>query len=84
MAAEGTCIALIKPQFEATRQDVGKGGVVRDPAVHEAVVEKVRAFAERELGLTWRGVTTSPIKGPAGNIEFLARLEKTSESGGRP
>ncbi|MCF7855793.1 MAG: TlyA family RNA methyltransferase [Candidatus Pacebacteria bacterium] len=81
LADEAQCIVLIKPQFEATRQDVGKGGVVRDPDVHEAVVRKVREFSETELKLTWGGVVTSPIKGPAGNIEFLARLMKTPGTG---
>jgi 23S rRNA (cytidine1920-2'-O)/16S rRNA (cytidine1409-2'-O)-methyltransferase len=64
-------VALIKPQFEAGREHVGKGGVVRDPAVHEAVCEEIRAWLD---GLeTWRvdGITTSPITGPEGNVEFL-------------
>ncbi len=67
---------LIKPQFEAGRGQVGKGGVVRDPAVHDAVIEKVRRFGTGTLGLAWRGVTESPIRGPAGNVEFLACWEK--------
>jgi 23S rRNA (cytidine1920-2'-O)/16S rRNA (cytidine1409-2'-O)-methyltransferase len=65
-------ITLIKPQFEAGRADVGKGGVVRDPAIHRAVVDAVRTFGEEKLGLTWKGVCESPIRGPAGNVEFLA------------
>jgi 23S rRNA (cytidine1920-2'-O)/16S rRNA (cytidine1409-2'-O)-methyltransferase len=64
-------VALIKPQFEAGRDQVGKGGVVRDPEVHRAVLEKVLAWA-RELELGLLGLIRSPIVGPAGNVEFLA------------
>ncbi len=71
MTAGGDLITLIKPQFEAGRDQVESGGVVRDPAVREAVVERVRRFGQGS-GLTWGGVTTSPVKGPAGNVEFLA------------
>jgi len=62
--------ALIKPQFEAGREEVGKGGVVRDPAVHERVCAEVAAWLE---GKGWQvlGVTRSPITGPEGNVEFL-------------
>ena len=63
-------VALIKPQFEAERRDVGKGGVVRDKSVHEAVCEKVRAWLEWK-GWKTDGITESPITGPKGNIEFL-------------
>jgi 23S rRNA (cytidine1920-2'-O)/16S rRNA (cytidine1409-2'-O)-methyltransferase len=65
-------VTLIKPQFEAGRADVGKGGVVRDPAVHQRVVEAVHAFGEQKAGLRWEGYCESPLRGPAGNIEFLA------------
>ena len=68
----GHIVSLIKPQFEAGKEQVGKGGVVRDPAVHEEVIEKVRKFGTEELGFEWLGLATSPITGPAGNIEFLA------------
>ena len=63
-------VALIKPQFEVGRAEVGKGGVVRDPALHARVCEEVRDWVE---GLGWRvqGIVDSPIKGPEGNIEFL-------------
>ncbi len=64
-------IALIKPQFEAGREQVGRGGVVRDPAVRESVIEHIRSFAEGELGLFFMDVIPSPIKGPAGNVEYL-------------
>lgn len=63
-------IALIKPQFEAGREEVGKGGVVRDPAVHDRVCAEVRAWVEG-LGWTVEGLETSPITGPEGNVEFL-------------
>ena len=65
-------ITLIKPQFEAGREQVGKGGVVRDPAVHQTVIDTVRQVGETEIGWHWGGVCESPIRGPAGNIEFLA------------
>ena len=67
----GQIVALIKPQFEAGRKQVGKGGVVRDPAVHRAVLESITSWARaNDLGL--RGMIRSPLTGPAGNIEFLA------------
>jgi len=66
-------VALIKPQFEAGPQDVGKGGIVRDPAIHRRVLHDVIADA-RELLLPLRGLTRSPITGAAGNVEFLAWL----------
>lgn len=63
-------VALIKPQFEAGREEVGKGGVVRDPAIHARVCEEVREWLTSK-GWTVDGVTTSPITGPQGNVEFL-------------
>jgi 23S rRNA (cytidine1920-2'-O)/16S rRNA (cytidine1409-2'-O)-methyltransferase len=69
----GQVIALIKPQFEAGREQVGKGGVVRDPRVHRAVVERVLASGQA-AGLSPAGLIRSPITGPAGNVEFLAWL----------
>ncbi len=71
LEAEGQVVALIKPQFEARRQEVEPGGVVRDPAVHRAVLERViKVAASNELAL--KGLMPSPLKGPAGNVEFLA------------
>jgi 23S rRNA (cytidine1920-2'-O)/16S rRNA (cytidine1409-2'-O)-methyltransferase len=79
---DGEIIALIKPQFEAGRRQVGKGGVVRDPAVHRAVLEDLLTWsAAQGLGLT--GLVRSPIKGPSGNIEFLVWLRPGVE-GVRP
>ena len=72
----GRIVALIKPQFEANREQVRKGGVVRDPAVHRAVLVKVIEFAI-ELGLHPHSVVRSPLRGPAGNIEFLAKLDQS-------
>jgi 23S rRNA (cytidine1920-2'-O)/16S rRNA (cytidine1409-2'-O)-methyltransferase len=63
-------VALIKPQFEAGRAEVGKGGVVRDPAVHERVCADATAWVETQ-GWSVVGVTPSPITGPEGNVEFL-------------
>lgn len=76
-AREGALlIALVKPQFEAGRGEVGKGGVVRDAAVHERVC---REFGEWLTSVGWqvRGLTVSPITGPQGNVEFLTFAEKT-------
>ncbi|HID64352.1 MAG TPA: hypothetical protein EYP49_16670 [Anaerolineae bacterium] len=79
----GDIVALIKPQFEAGRQQVGKGGVVKDPAVHRAVLRKVLLWAG-EHGLTVRGLMVSPLKGPAGNVEFLAHFANQEPEGSRP
>lgn len=74
---EGQAVCLIKPQFEAGREKVGKKGVVRDRKVHVEVIEQVLSCA-REIGFTIRGLDYSPIKGPEGNIEYLVWLEKVS------
>lgn len=71
----GECVCLIKPQFEAGREKVGKKGVVRDKSVHAEVIAKIDTFA-RELGFSVRGLDFSPIKGPEGNIEYLIYLKK--------
>ena len=72
-------VALIKPQFEAGRVEVGKGGVVRDPAVHERVCATAQAWLESQ-GWAVLGITPSPITGPEGNVEFLIGAEKTGDS----
>lgn len=75
----GWIIALIKPQFEAGKAEVDKGGgVIRDPVVHQRVIFEIEAFVREQSRLHWRGVTESPLTGPAGNIEFLALIEKSS------
>lgn len=72
---EGEIVALIKPQFEAARERVGRGGVVRDPEVHRAVLEEVVGEAIGR-GLRLRGLTLSPLRGPAGNVEFFSYLSR--------
>jgi 23S rRNA (cytidine1920-2'-O)/16S rRNA (cytidine1409-2'-O)-methyltransferase len=74
---DGAIVALIKPQFEVGRGEVGRGGVVRDEAKHQAVISSILTLAER-LGLAVKGVTESPIRGPKGNREFLIYLLKTA------
>lgn len=72
---EGEIVALIKPQFEAGREKVGKKGVVRESATHHEVIEKVAAYANA-IGFEIRNIDFSPIKGPEGNIEYLIHLKK--------
>ena len=71
-------IALIKPQFEAGRGDVGHGGVVRDEAVRRRVVEEIRAFGTAKAGLLWQDCVASPLTGPKGNVEYLSWWRKGS------
>lgn len=68
----GKILSLIKPQFEAERSQVEDGGVVRSHDVHNEVIEKIKIFGQSELGFTWLGLCSSPITGPAGNIEYFA------------
>lgn len=75
LKADGEVLALIKPQFEAGRENVGKKGVVRDPRIHEEVIARVTEFA-RSLGFAPAALTYSPVKGPEGNIEYLIDLSK--------
>ena len=75
----GQMVCLVKPQFEAGKEKVGKKGVVRDPAVHEEVLHEFLRYAP-ESGFGVRGLDFSPIRGPEGNIEYLAWLEKGAES----
>ncbi|MBZ0302855.1 MAG: TlyA family RNA methyltransferase [Anaerolineae bacterium] len=77
LTPQADLIALIKPQFEAGKKDVGKGGVVKNPVVHHRVLTEILNFA-LEQGFQIRGLTRSPIKGPAGNIEFLVWLSAGS------
>lgn len=76
---DGKCVALIKPQFEAGKEKVGKKGVVRDISTHIEVVDSIVKFAV-ETGFSVLGLTFSPIKGPEGNIEYLVFLSKDGES----
>ncbi len=75
---DGECVCLIKPQFEAGREKVGKNGVIRDKAVHSEVIKKIYDFAT-ENGFCVLGLDYSPIKGPEGNIEYLIHLKKSSD-----
>jgi 23S rRNA (cytidine1920-2'-O)/16S rRNA (cytidine1409-2'-O)-methyltransferase len=76
----GRLIALIKPQFEAGRVEASRGaGVIRDPAVHQRVLRELESFVHTRTGLRWVGVTESPLRGPAGNLEFLVLIEKTNQ-----
>ena len=75
---QGLMVCLIKPQFEAGKEKVGKKGVVRDSAVHGEVVHKIIDYADL-IGFEVKGLTYSPIKGPEGNIEYLMFIEKKSE-----
>jgi 23S rRNA (cytidine1920-2'-O)/16S rRNA (cytidine1409-2'-O)-methyltransferase len=70
-APEAELVALIKPQFEVGKGKVGRGGVVRDPALHAEVCRRIETWLGKQLGWTVLGVTESPIRGPEGNIEFL-------------
>jgi len=79
LTENGDVIALIKPQFEAGRKDVGKGGVVRDHQIHARVLTETLLFAQ-EIGFGIQGLTRSRLKGPAGNIEFLVWLRLATDN----
>ena len=78
LADQGQVVALIKPQFEAGREQIGKNGIIRDKAVHQKVLEQVTAFALAD-GFSVKGLDFSLIQGGHGNIEFLAHLEKSAD-----
>ena len=81
LAAPGAdLVALIKPQFEVGKGQVGKGGVVRDPELHKSVCDRIEAWLGALPGWKVRGITTSPIKGPEGNVEFLVSAHNSSEA----
>jgi 23S rRNA (cytidine1920-2'-O)/16S rRNA (cytidine1409-2'-O)-methyltransferase len=75
---EGEIVCLIKPQFEAGREKVGKHGVVRDPQVHREVIDKVIEYAV-SIGFEVKNLEFSPVKGPEGNIEYLLHIRKHTE-----
>jgi 23S rRNA (cytidine1920-2'-O)/16S rRNA (cytidine1409-2'-O)-methyltransferase len=77
LRTDGQIVALIKPQFEAGREQVGRGGVVKSTEVHAAVLRRIANWAI-EQGLAVRGLMTSPLLGPAGNVEFLIHLSKAA------
>ncbi len=72
----GQAVVLVKPQFELSRGEVGKGGIVREPELHEKACTRIRSFVENQPALTWRGITESSIQGTDGNREFLAWFVK--------
>jgi 23S rRNA (cytidine1920-2'-O)/16S rRNA (cytidine1409-2'-O)-methyltransferase len=72
----GRAVVLIKPQFELRREEVGRGGIVRDSGLHQKAVERVQHWVGTQPGLEWRGLIESPIKGGDGNVEFLAWIVK--------
>ena len=76
-------LCLIKPQFEAGKENVGKKGVVRDPKIHQMVLDNFVALVD-DLGFKILGLTFSPVKGPEGNIEFLGHLSLDDVEGIRP
>jgi 23S rRNA (cytidine1920-2'-O)/16S rRNA (cytidine1409-2'-O)-methyltransferase len=78
MKEDGEIISLIKPQFEAGKEKVGKKGVVRDPAVHREVLLRCIASA-KQTGLNCVGISFSPLRGPQGNIEYFIHLKKLLE-----
>ncbi len=75
---DGVILPLIKPQFELRREEVGRGGVVRDAALHARAVEKIHAFVTGQPGAAWSGCIESPILGGEGNKEFLACLRASA------
>lgn len=77
LSVNGEIIALIKPQFEAGKNRIGKNGVVKDYKVHRAVVNEVISYA-LDIGYEFKGLTFSPVKGPEGNIEYLVYLKNTN------
>ena len=83
LKGNGQAVCLVKPQFEAGKEKVGKKGVVRDPAVHKEVLENFLVYS-RDAGFALRGLDFSPIRGPEGNIEYLAWLEKNGTDSIQP
>ena len=82
LSPDGQIVCLIKPQFEAGREKVGKKGVVREKSTHIEVIEKVIAYA-RSIGFATLALEYSPIKGPEGNIEYLLYLDKSEDAANR-
>ena len=72
----GSAVVLIKPQFELSREEVGKGGIVREPELHEKACAKIEAFVRTQPSVQWRGLMESPIQGTDGNREFLAWITR--------
>jgi 23S rRNA (cytidine1920-2'-O)/16S rRNA (cytidine1409-2'-O)-methyltransferase len=78
LRTSGKIVALIKPQFEAGKAEADRGeGVITDPAIHARVISELERFVGEQPQIEWRGVTESPLRGPAGNKEFFVLIEKT-------
>lgn len=75
----GNAIVLVKPQFELSREEVGRGGIVREPELHEKACRKIEDFVRSRSDLKWMGLMDSPITGTDGNREFLAWFQKAAE-----
>jgi len=84
IAINGEILALVKPQFEAGKDYVPRGGVIRDPAVHRSVLQELHSFIVQQLNWSLAGVMVSPLRGPAGNVEFFFYLlpQERSQKGG--
>lgn len=80
LKAGGSAVVLIKPQFELSREEIGRGGIVREAALHQKACRKIEEFAAVQPGWHWRGLMESPIQGTDGNREYLAWIEKLSGS----
>ena len=78
LRAGGEAVVLIKPQFELSRDEIGKGGIVRDPALHQKACDKIENFAKNQPHWQWRGLMESPIQGTDGNREYLAWISLES------
>ena len=76
LRAGGEAVVLIKPQFELSKDEIGKGGIVRDPALHKKACDKIENFVKNQPGWQWRGLMESPIQGTDGNREYLAWISK--------
>jgi 23S rRNA (cytidine1920-2'-O)/16S rRNA (cytidine1409-2'-O)-methyltransferase len=76
----GQAVVLVKPQFELSRDEVGKGGIVRETELHEKACARIQSFVEAQQDLEWKGLTESSIHGTEGNREFLAWIQKRAQS----
>ena len=80
LRAGGDAVVLVKPQFELSRAEIGKGGIVREPELHEKACAKIRQFIDVTPGVCWAGLMDSPIKGTDGNREFLAWIKRECDA----
>jgi 23S rRNA (cytidine1920-2'-O)/16S rRNA (cytidine1409-2'-O)-methyltransferase len=80
LRAGGDAVVLVKPQFELSREEIGTGGIVREPELHEKACQKIRQFIEATPGVRWAGLMDSPIKGTDGTREFLAWIKREADA----